>query len=123
MKADRLYWLAAFGLIAGSVVFEPRTLPAVDACLFHALTGHSCPGCGLVRGLCSISHGHFRAAWSFNPLAYIVYTSAVVMVLWPLTGHSSADLLRWTVRRRYFPYALLTLTAIMVGFNFWRLAH
>jgi hypothetical protein len=45
---------------AGTFAFPP--------CLFHAITGLHCPGCGTLRGLHQLLHGHPWAAFRYNPL-------------------------------------------------------
>ena len=37
-------------------------------CLFHSLTGHSCPTCGLTRSLHTLLHGDVAAAFGFHLL-------------------------------------------------------
>lgn len=37
-------------------------------CLFRALTGFECPGCGATRMCTSLIMLDFRAAWSYNPV-------------------------------------------------------
>ena len=46
---------------------------------FHALTGLYCPGCGTLRGLHQLLHGHLWAAFGLNPLMvlslpYLLYS-------------------------------------------------
>ena len=41
-------------------------------CLFYALTGLYCPGCGILRGLHQLMHGNILAALSYNPIAMLV---------------------------------------------------
>jgi len=38
---------------------------------FRALTGLYCPGCGTLRGLHQLLHGHFLAALGLNPLMVV----------------------------------------------------
>ncbi|MDR2560896.1 MAG: DUF2752 domain-containing protein [Holophagales bacterium] len=72
--------LVALGL---SFIFGPDSLPGIDMCLFHAATGLQCPGCGITRAFCAISHGQFVLAWGFNPFAYLFYALAVLTLLLP----------------------------------------
>jgi len=44
----------------------------VPVCLFQAMTGLPCPGCGLTRGLSSLIQGSPAAAFSYHPFAFIV---------------------------------------------------
>lgn len=73
--------LAAAGLFlgfAGAIVvakFNPSTSNFFPVCPLHALTGYSCPGCGLTRGFHSLFHGDIFAALLFNlllPVYFIV---------------------------------------------------
>jgi Protein of unknown function (DUF2752) len=64
----------AFALVFGTAValvlffFDPLHAPIYPVCLFHRLTGLNCPGCGSLRALHELLHGHFAAALHFNPL-------------------------------------------------------
>lgn len=40
-------------------------------CLFHALTGKYCYGCGLLKGAAACMHFDFIKAWELNPLNMI----------------------------------------------------
>ena len=44
----------------------------VPVCLFRAMTGLPCPGCGLTRALSSLIQGHPAAAFSYHPFAFLV---------------------------------------------------
>ena len=48
--------------------FDPATSGLFPPCLFHALTGWHCPGCGSLRALHALLHGDLRAAFGYNPL-------------------------------------------------------
>jgi hypothetical protein len=76
--------LAMGSVIAVSVAFKATTLPRVDLCSFHRLTGLPCAGCGLTRSFCSISHGEFSQAWGYNPFGYLAYAVAIAILLRPL---------------------------------------
>jgi hypothetical protein len=41
-------------------------------CLFTALAGVRCPGCGMTRAVSCAIHGRFRDAIHYNPLVVIV---------------------------------------------------
>ena len=41
-------------------------------CLIRNITGHSCPGCGVLRGISAILHLDFRAAYALNHLNLVI---------------------------------------------------
>jgi hypothetical protein len=68
--------LAAMTTLAGAaaiVVFavDPARSGLYPPCVFHALTGLSCPGCGSARAVHELLHGHVMAALRFNPAAVL----------------------------------------------------
>ena len=44
----------------------------VPVCLFQAMSGLPCPGCGLTRALSSLIQGYPASAFSYHPFAFIV---------------------------------------------------
>jgi len=82
LKLVRIF--AVFTLII-SFVFRPDSLPQINLCLFYAITGLQCPGCGMTRAFCSISHGQFANAWRLNPFSFILYALTVMCLLYPST--------------------------------------
>ena len=85
----------------------------MDLCLFHAVTGLQCPGCGLTRAFCAISHGQFVLAWHLNPLSFYLYSLAVLGIAYPLFANAVPEkVVRGT--------ALATFAAL-AGLGVWRL--
>jgi hypothetical protein len=76
----------------GSVVLYERT--GVDLrvpCLFRLLTGHACPGCGLTHALGDLLRGDAAAAWSANPLIFVLLPAGLwYSVLEPMLRPPSA---------------------------------
>ncbi len=48
--------------------FDPQRFHFYPVCLFHRVTGLLCPGCGALRALHQLLHGHFLAALQCNAL-------------------------------------------------------
>jgi hypothetical protein len=59
--------------------FDPSTAGFFPVCSFHELTGWECPGCGGLRAVHQLTHGHIAAAWRFNP--FVVALSPVALWL------------------------------------------
>ena len=113
--------VAALAVIAGSFALTPATLPWVELCYFHRLTGIPCPGCGLTSAVCSISHGEFAQAWDCNPFGYLAYAVAIAfllrpLIVWLLPGFEER-VLRWQGLRT-LP---ALIAALMVLFGLWRI--
>ena len=47
---------------------DPSSSPVAPPCLFHALFGVTCPGCGSLRALHALLHGDVGRAWDLNRL-------------------------------------------------------
>jgi hypothetical protein len=62
--------LAALGVSGGVVLFrfDPGLCAFYPTCQFHRLTGWQCPGCGSLRAMHHLLHGHLAAAFHFNAL-------------------------------------------------------
>ena len=48
--------------------FNPAEHGFFPPCLFHRLTGWSCPGCGATRAAHELLHGNLAGAWRDNAL-------------------------------------------------------
>jgi hypothetical protein len=79
--------LGAGAVLAVSGCFRPDGLPETVLCGFRRLTGLPCPGCGLTRSFCAISHGEFARAFEFNPFGYVFYALALCLIAWPVVAH------------------------------------
>jgi len=54
--------------VAALYFFDPAQWGFYPPCLFHKLTGLACPGCGGLRALHQLTHGHWALALHLNPL-------------------------------------------------------
>jgi len=81
----RAHMIAA-GLLAGSGVlytFSPTAHSFYPICVFHALTGWQCPGCGGTRALYHLLHLHVGQALQYNALVTVLAPMALVwFVYW-----------------------------------------
>ncbi len=58
------------GVMAAGVIYftlDPAT-NFFPRCMFHEVTGLSCPGCGSQRALHALLHGDLPTAWGYNAL-------------------------------------------------------
>ena len=56
----RLCYLAAASVLVAGFVLDRST------CVWRAVTGLPCPGCGMTHALLAIARGNLRDAWQFN---------------------------------------------------------
>src|SRR5438128_4043572 len=65
-----LVWLAvSAGSLTLAAAWFTLGLPW-PRCVFHELTGLPCVSCGMTRCAIQFFHGHFLAAWKWNPLVF-----------------------------------------------------
>jgi hypothetical protein len=68
-----LVLMACLAAVAGLVLFcfDPRWYHFYPVCYFHKITGLLCPGCGGLRALHQLLHGHWATAFRFNPVLVV----------------------------------------------------
>jgi hypothetical protein len=106
-------------LLAGAAVlygFEPGVARGYPPCPLHSLTGLYCPGCGSLRALHQLLHGHLERAFALNPLlvitlpilGYLRLRPALLYRLW-FAWACFTVLLTYGVLRNlpYWPFVLL----------------
>jgi hypothetical protein len=59
------YLLAAGVLVAGYLTDE-------STCVWRAITGRPCLGCGMIHAFLAIGQGDFRSAWHYNHASFAV---------------------------------------------------
>ena len=79
-------------------VFDPATSGIFPPCPVHYLTGWFCPGCGSLRAIHQLLHGHLRAAWALNPLT---------LVLLPFLSYGLLSFALFEIRGRGLPEPFL----------------
>jgi hypothetical protein len=65
--ARRLLLLAPAGVLLMAVLLPVGWRSPVPLCLFKALTGLECPGCGMTRAFLLIGHGRLGEAFAMHP--------------------------------------------------------
>ena len=85
--------------LAGLVLFcfEPSHHSFYPVCFFHRSTGLLCPGCGSLRALHQLLHGHFLTALHFN---------ALLVSSLPLFGWLAVRFALRTARKQPAPFAI-----------------
>ena len=65
--------------------FDPNAAGSpFPECMFHALTGWYCIGCGMTRALHALAHGDVLRAFSMNPLAVSLLAISPLLGAWKL---------------------------------------
>ena len=77
--------MATFAAIVGFWIlrnYDPNT-PSnfFPPCIFKAITGYHCIGCGLTRALHALAHGDIAGAFAMNPLAMLLLPLIPLMLL------------------------------------------
>ncbi|MFC4502249.1 MULTISPECIES: DUF2752 domain-containing protein [Streptomyces] len=95
-------WLGG-GLLAAvtlaAALLDPTRPGRFPTCPFRGLTGFDCPGCGTLRALYELTHGHLVAAVDYNAFLVAFLPFAVVVWLRAITGRSGPRVLPvWCAR-------------------------
>ena len=113
--------LAGAGVLLVSFAWVPSGLSGVRVCWFRRLTELPCPGCGLTRSFCAISHGQFAEAWSQNPFGYVFYAVAVLLLVETLLLFAFPALKFRIAWSRMCTVGVPLLVGAMLAFGIWRL--
>ena len=108
-RDQRVKSLAVLGAGIAGVYFLYSFNPANSAlyvpCPFHALTGLYCPGCGSLRALHQLFHGHLAAAFGLNPL---------MILSLPFLGYSFLSYCMVGIRGRPLPNVFVPSLVIWI---------
>ena len=93
-------------VLAVLFAFDPAKHAFYPRCLFHATTGLYCPGCGGLRGVHELLHGHWLAALRMNLLAFGLAPLLILLGLseWLWRGKPRGVGTVWS--RPWFPWFL-----------------
>jgi hypothetical protein len=105
--------LAVLVVLAGSVLFcfDPAQCGFYPLCLFHQLTGLACPGCGGLRALHQLAHGHLAVAFRLNPLLVLAVPIALWLLARQITARCGKSPLAM-LSRPPWPWVLLSMVVL-----------
>ena len=103
--------------LAGLVLFrfDPNRYPFYPVCAFHHATGLLCPGCGSLRAIHQLLHGHLATAFRFNPLLILALP---FLAAYAAMGNGRTPSERGGSAIRFRWWCLFLIIAL--GFTFWR---
>jgi len=96
--------------------FDPRCYHFYPVCFFHRTTGLLCAGCGSLRAMHQLLHGHLATAFAFNPLL----VASLPFVIWFGASQAVQRARNQPVPLRVRPMWLGLLLAILIGFTLVR---
>jgi hypothetical protein len=83
------YWILAIILVLLSIPVlwyvqnnDPLTTSYYPKCIFHALTGLHCPGCGSTRAAHALLNGNVLAAIAWNPFLILIVPGILAAVFY-----------------------------------------
>jgi hypothetical protein len=115
-----LRWVIPAGLGLACLVtlffFDPARYSFYPRCIFHQTTGLLCPGCGGLRAVHQLLHGHLMGAFALNPFFVIS-----LPVIFAYCAICAVRILRnGTIQFRLSPRWLWIFFACTLVFGVWR---
>jgi Protein of unknown function (DUF2752) len=125
MAGIKEHRLKSVAIIGGGIIavyylyaYNPATSLLYLPCPFHMLSGFYCPGCGSLRALHHLLHGHLTMAFWLNPL---------MILSLPFLGYSFLSYLMTGIRGRSLPNIFVPASCIRVYLGivllFWSLRN
>jgi hypothetical protein len=109
-----LIWgLVLLGFVAAIILFlfNPAQTGFYPICFFYHSTGLLCPGCGSLRAIHQLLHGHVAAAFEYN---------ALLIVSLPVLSWVALRLLLSRKPMRMHPLILWSAVGVLVLFGILR---
>ena len=106
---------AIVAAVAGAWVvytFPPGEHSFYPRCVFHAMTGLQCPGCGSTRALHHLLHGRIAEAWRFNLMLFAMIFTGIFAMPSVARGTTPSFLQK--------PWFAWTALAVVVGWGVLR---
>lgn len=95
----------------------PRETSHYTVCIFKNLTGYPCPACGTTRGLKFFFHLMPYEALMMNPLALLVGTAMVVVLVWSVRDLIVQRPSMFNTAHKKIPWYLIVFIVIFLIFN------
>ena len=102
-----LLLVAALPCVALVYARNPEEHGFYPPCIFYALTGLYCPGCGTLRGLHQLMHGNFLAALSYNSYTILALPLLGLVLLSVFILSTNGNRLLAVFRRPLFLWGML----------------
>jgi hypothetical protein len=74
-----------FGWLLYHLWGSQQAHPAVEVCVFKAVSGIPCPSCGTTRAMISVSQGQLLQAVKINPLGLLLAPMLFFLPVWVLS--------------------------------------
>lgn len=84
LKYLRLHWIytIVMGYFSAAIVlYMLSDIHILIPCLWKAVTGYECPGCGLTTALIALLKMEWAYAWSANPMIYGIVPVVIFLIL------------------------------------------
>ncbi|MEA5596169.1 DUF2752 domain-containing protein [Rivularia sp. UHCC 0363] len=120
VKTFKVAILSSIIVLAAIILyyFNPAGSQLYPSSPFRALTGLYCPGCGSLRAIHQLLHGHFLAALDLNPLMVL----ATPYLIYSFISYTSPVILGQKIPQVYVKPALIWLF-LKVVFAYWVLRN
>lgn len=115
--------VACLSVLIVSYVYAPYKQSGPVLCPLRLFSGLPCPGCGLTRAFCSITHGHLVAAvrfHAFSPLVFLGFLVAIIVL--PLEAFRRRRL-RFLNRILFSPTVAQCLLVSLITYHVIRLIY
>lgn len=115
-------FIIIFIVFAGILSFNLNGI-SLWSCPFHYVTGYSCPGCGITRGVIAIMRGNFTEAAKHNlnsfPISIVITISFILFIFDSITKRTTLFRTYTTINRIISTNKPIILFIIVYVFLSW----
>lgn len=111
-------WLGGGALVVCLAIlfwFDPAVYHFYPTCIFHQVTGLLCPGCGSLRAVHQLLHGHLGNAFRLNPLLVVALPVLGAFGAWFCFSDQRLRTVSWRLA-----YPLWIIGVLCLVFTVWR---